>query len=65
MPSFVVYEAFTPAQLREEQNLEGLREPLGRPKRTISCTQGWGVYSIRAGPVIPCGLKDTTPQSGP
>ena len=22
-------------------------------------------YGIRAGPVIPCGLRDTTPQSGP
>ena len=22
-------------------------------------------YDIRAGPVTPCGLRDTTPQSGP
>ena len=22
-------------------------------------------YGIRAGPIIPCGLKDTIPQSGP
>ena len=27
----------------EEQNLKGLREPSGRPKRTISCTWGRGV----------------------
>ena len=27
----------------EEQNLEGLREPSGCPKRTISCTWGRGV----------------------
>ena len=27
----------------EEQNLEGLREPSSRPKRTISCTWGRGM----------------------
>ena len=33
----------------EEQNLEGLREPSGRPKRTISCTWGRSVTDgIRA-----------------
>ena len=39
----------------EEQNLEGLREPSGRPKRTIACTQEWGMtclvlYALWAGP---------------
>ena len=43
MPSLVVYKAFFPTQPGEEQNLEGLKEPSGRPKRTISCTRGRGM----------------------
>ena len=32
-----------------------------------SCSMDLGRDSvgIRAGPVIPCGLRDTTPESGP
>ena len=30
----------------EEQNLKGLKEPLGRPKRTISCTWGRGMTQV-------------------
>ena len=55
-------EAFSLAQPGEEQNHEGYKPQSGQ------YLHSWGgaiTDGIRAGPVIPCGLRDTTPQSGP
>ena len=55
-------EAFSLAQPREEQNHEGYGPQSGQ------YLHSWGgvvTDSIKAGPVTPCGLEDTTPQSRP
>ena len=62
MTSLQCVEAFSPAQLGEEQNHEGYGPQSGQ------YLHSWGgvvTDGIRAGPVIPCGLRDTTLQSGP
>ena len=43
-----------------------LRLVLLRYSANVASTFPWVVtYGIRTGPVTLCGLKDTTPQSGP
>ena len=42
MTSLQCVEAFSPAQLREEQNHEGYEAP----KQTISTQVGWGHYTV-------------------
>ena len=62
MTSLQCVEAFSPAQPGEEQNHKGYEPQSGQ------YLHSWGgviTYGIRAGPVIPCGLRDTTPQSEP
>ena len=62
MTSLQFVEAFSPAQPEEEQNHEEYGLQSGQ------YLHSWGgaiTDGIRAGPVIPCGLRDTTPQSGP